>query len=196
LRVVIVPIPVRLWHNHGAVRADRQPRARPPLDRGGLERLALHYAGRYATTRAKLGAYLFRKVRERGWSGDEPPPIDALVERFAALGYVDDEAFATARAAALGRRGYGVRRIDQALKVAGIEEEDGAPARAAAVEGAWDAALRFAERKRIGPFAAEAPDRPARQRAFAAMMRAGHPTDLARRILDARPGEIPNPDNM
>ena len=124
------------------------------------------------------------------------PPLESLVERFAELGYVDDLAFASARAASLQRRGYGGRRIDQALKAAGIAEEDGAPAKAAAQDGAWAAALRFAERKRIGPYAAEPPDRPARQRAFAAMIRAGHQMDTIRRVLDAPPGEIPNPDNM
>ena len=191
-----VSIPVRLWHNHGALRPDRHQRARPPLDRGGLERLALHYAGRYATTRAKLSAYLVRKLRERGWAEEAEPPIPALVERFAELGYIDDQAFASARTASLQRRGYGGRRIDQALRAAGIAEEDGAPARVVAEDGAWAAALRFAERKRIGPYAAEPLDRPARQRAFAAMVRAGHQMDTIRRVLDAAPGEIPNPDNM
>ncbi len=178
------------------MRPDRHRKARPPLDGGGLERLALHYAGRYATTRAKLAAYLVRKLGERGWAGDGEPPVAKLVERFAELGYVDDQAFASARAAALGRRGYGARRIDQALKIAGIGEEDAAPARAAAEDGAWEAALRFAQRKRIGPYAAEPLDRPARERAFAAMLRAGHQMDTVRRVLDARPGEIPIPDNM
>ena len=178
------------------MRSDRHQKARPPLDRGGLERLALHYAGRYATTRAKLSAYLIRKVGERGWVNESEPPVQALVERFAELGYIDDEAFSSARAAALQRRGYGARRGDQALKAAGIAEEDGAPARAAAQDGALTAALRFAERKRIGPYAAEPLERPARQRAFAAMIRAGHQMDTIRRVLDAAPGEIPNPDNM
>lgn len=118
------------------------------------------------------------------------------MKRFSDLGYVDDQAFASSRAAALQRRGYGVRRVDQALKAAGIGKQDAAPARAAAQEGAWEAALRFAERKRLGPYAAEPLDRPARHRAFAAMLRAGHKIDHVRRVLDAAPGEIPNPDNM
>lgn len=178
------------------MRPDRHSRAKPPLDRGGLERIALHYAGRYATTRAKLGAYLARKVRERGWAGDESPDLDALVRRFAELGYVDDRAFASSRAAALQRRGYGTRRIDQALKAAGLDEEDAAPAKEDAESQAWNAALRFAERKRLGPYAAEPLDRDARRRAFAAMVRAGHDLSFVRQVLDARPGEIPNPDNM
>lgn len=174
----------------------RNKKARPPLDAEGLERLGLHYAGRYATTRSRLAAYLSRKLRERGWSGEAPPEslVESLVERFAGLGYVDDQAFASARAASLMRRGYGERRVDQALRAAGIGEEDGEAARAEARDGAWAAALRFAERKRIGPWAQSVPDRDSKRKAVGAMIRAGHPMDMARRLIDSRPGEIPESD--
>jgi len=109
-----------------AVSHDRGRRVKPPLDGAGLEQAALFYAGRYATTRARLAAYLGRKVRERGWGDSGAPQIGALVEKMAALGYVDDRAFATARAGALTRRGYGARRVGDALRAAGIGEEDGA----------------------------------------------------------------------
>ena len=178
------------------VRPDRHRKPRPPLDRERLERLALFYVGRYATTRAKLLSYLVRKIGERGWSEESEPPVGALVERFAELGYIDDQAFAAARSASLQRRGYGARRIAHALRASGIGEEDGAAARADAIAGAWAAALRFAERKRIGPYATAPLDRAARERAFAAMVRAGHQIDTVRRVLNAPPGEIPNPDSM
>ena len=167
-----------------------EPNRKPvrPLDEEGLERLALFYAGRFATTRAKLAAYLSRKVRERGWAGSGPAPVERLVARFVELGYVDDRAFASAKAAALTRRG------DQALRAAGIAEEDAEPAREESEAAAHKAALRFAERKRIGPYAAEAPDRLARQKAAAAMLRAGHGIDLVRKILDASPGDVPDLD--
>jgi regulatory protein len=177
-----------------AMRQDRGTRAKPPLDDAALDQAALFYAGRYATTRARLRAYLVRKLRERGWAEAREPPVEALVERMAALGYVDDRAFASARGAALARRGYGERRVGDALRAAGVEEEDAAGARETAREGAWEAALRFAERKRIGPFALHESDHQARQKAFAAMVRAGHPTGVARRIAGARPGEIPEAD--
>ena len=173
---------------------DRGRRVKPPLDAAGLEQAALFYAGRYATTRAKLASYLRRKLRERGWAEGQPPPIEALIERMAALGYVDDRAFANARGGALTRRGYGARRVGDALRAAGIGEEDGAEARETAEAGAWDAALRFAERRKIGPFSAVPADRPAREKAYATMLRAGHPPVLARRIVAARPGEIPLAD--
>jgi regulatory protein len=176
------------------VKAERNRKPRPPLDEEGLERIALFYAGRYATTRAKLDAYLRRKLKERGWGGPGEPPVGRLIERFAALGYVDDRAFATARAASLGRRGYGERRVVQALHAAGIEEEDAAPALERTRDEALAAALRFAEKRRLGPFAAEAPDRDARRKAAAAMLRAGHGFDVVRRILDAPPGEMIDPE--
>ena len=173
-------------------RPDKKPR--PPLDAEALERLALFYVGRFATTRAKLAAYLTRKVRERGWEGPGPD-LERLVERLSGLGYIDDAAFASARAASLQRRGYGERRIGQALKAAGIEEADAAGAREQARDNAHSAALRFAERKRIGPYAPAVPDRDARQKAFATMMRAGHPLDIVREVLNASPGDIPEMDS-
>jgi regulatory protein len=169
-------------------------KVKPPLDAEALEQAALSYAGRYATSRARLAAYLGRKLRERGWSGEGEPPVPALVARMATLGYVDDRTFAAARAAALSRRGYGARRVGAALRGAGIGEEDGAEARELAAAAAWEAALRFAERRRIGPFAAAEPDRPAREKAFAAMLRAGHPVHIARRMVSAKPGIVPQAD--
>jgi len=173
---------------------ERKRKPKRPYDGEGLERLALFYAGRYATTRAKLRAYLARKLAERGWAGEGEPPVEPLVERLAELRYVDDRAFAAGRAASLGRRGYGERRVLSALAAAGIGEEDGREAREQARGEAWAAALRFAERRRIGPFANEESDRAAREKALAAMLRAGHPLDIARRVVTARPGDIPEPD--
>jgi len=178
-----------------AVQQERHKRAVPPLDKEGLERLAVNYAGRYAVTRAKLKAYLGRKLRERGWDGEGEPTVDSLVERFAQLGNVDDAAFATARAESLSRRGYGARRVETALKVAGIEEEDGAAAREHAAAEAWNAALRFAERRRIGPYAQTYGERPEREKKLAAMLRAGHPLGIARKIVGAAPGEFPEADD-
>lgn len=170
------------------MRHHRQRTPRPPLDRARLDELALAYVGRFATTRARLRAYLARKVRERGWDDGPPPDVEAIAERFAAQGYVDDAAFALARSRSLTGRGYGARRVEQSLRVAGVEEEDSAPARDHARADCVQAALRFAERRRLGPFASEPADRKGRERALAAMIRAGHGFGLARAILDLPPG--------
>lgn len=166
------------------VARDSPNRNTPALDAAALDRLALAYVARYATTRAKLAAYLHRKLTERGWAGEGAADVGAIVDRMAALGYVDDRAFAEARGAALTRRGYGTRRIALALQLAGIERDDATPAMEAASENAEDAAIAFARRKRIGPFAREAQGPDQRRRALAAMLRAGHPAAIARRVVN------------
>lgn len=177
------------WRNN---RAARDARPVPPLDGAALERLALRYVERYATTRAKLAAYLRRKLRERGWAGEAEPGVEQLVEKLSELRYVDDASFAAARASGLTRRGFGPRRIALSLRAAGIRDDDLAAAAESVAEQAWDAALTFARRKRIGPFAAAAPDRIGREKALATMLRAGHAIDMARRIASAAPGVVPD----
>ncbi|HET7816720.1 MAG TPA: RecX family transcriptional regulator [Sphingomicrobium sp.] len=164
-------------------------RSLPPLRAEQLHELALRYVGRYATTRAKLAAYLGRKLRERGWDGGGEPPVAQLVERFARSGLVDDAAFAMAKSRSLVERGYGAGRVRQALRAAGVDEEDGREARELAAAEAASAALRFARRRRIGPFATATADPKTRERALAAMVRAGHAFEIARRLVDCRPGE-------
>ncbi|MCJ7421793.1 regulatory protein RecX [Sphingomicrobium astaxanthinifaciens] len=174
-------------------------RPRPPLESAQIEALALRYVERFATTRAKLGAYLARKVRERGWAGEPAASeaIAALVERFAERGYVDDRSFAEAKARDLTLRGYGARRLDQALYGAGVGEGDADGARAIARAGAVEAALKFAARRRLGPFAQAAIEDPRqRQRALAAFQRAGHGFRLAAAILDLAPGTDPDPEAL
>lgn len=179
----------RLWHKKG-VNGHRKPRRPvPPLNEAKLQELALGYVGRFATTRAKLRAYLARKVRERGWSGEREPDLPAIADRFAERGYIDDAAYALSKAQGLTSRGYGKRRVAEKLRIAGVEEEDSAAARDHAQAEQVTAALRFAERRRIGPFAKEnVTDRSVRDKAIAALVRAGHPFGLARAIVDIDPG--------
>ncbi|MBD3728318.1 MAG: RecX family transcriptional regulator [Sphingomonadales bacterium] len=155
-----------------------------PLDSVRLEELALAYVARFATSRAKLSAYLSRKLRDRGWAGEAEPPVTALVERYADLGYVDDAAYARAKAGGLLRRGYGARRVEQALGADGIEPELREELRPGEVE-ARRAALSLARRRRFGPFGGEVPDRARREKQIAAMLRAGHVMGHAAALIDA-----------
>jgi len=159
----------------------RRPR---PLDAARLEELALAYVARFATSAARLERYLARKLRERGWDDSGEPDLAALVARCVAHGYVDDAAYARARGGSLLRRGYGPRRVRQALAEAGIDEETRAAARAGAA-AERHAALAFARKRGFGPFGAALPDPRRREKQLAAMLRAGHPLDSAREMVDA-----------
>jgi len=177
-------------------------RVAPPLDSGALQRLGLRYVERFATTRGRLVDYLRRKLRERGWEGEGAPDPEALADRFAELGYIDDRSYAEARAASMARRGLGARRVRDAFRRDGIEQED-ADALAPDIDArAAEAALAYARRKRLGPFAAsgtgsDAPaDRAVLARQLAAMARAGHAYPLARRILELPPGADTDPSAL
>jgi regulatory protein len=178
-----------------------EKRAKPPLNETALRDLALHYAARFATTGARLEAYLVRKIRERGLAEDADgrsvsPDIPALVARLVELGYVDDDAYARMRARDLGARGYGGRRVDQALRHAGVDDNV-RQAHAPGETASRRAAALMAQKRRLGPWASagaraggEGTDplaaRKAHEKAVAAMLRAGHQYDHVRFILAAR----------
>lgn len=157
-----------------------------PLDSRTFEELALAYVARFSTSASRLEGYLARKLRERGWDGDGQPDVGEMVARFVELGYVNDEAFARMRSGSLLRRGYGQRRIGQALYAAGIDEDVRDAVRPAPAEERR-AALAMARKRRFGPFGAagRAPDRADREKQIAAMLRAGHPLDSACQLVDA-----------
>ncbi|WP_176591706.1 regulatory protein RecX [Sphingobium sp. EM0848] len=163
----------------------------PPLDEEALRELALRYVGRFATSRARLLAYLGRKIKERGWGGEAPADPQALVDRLSELRYVDDAGYATMKSASLTRRGYGARRVAESLRADGISEVDREEADAQTASESWQAADRFARRKRLGPYALTLPDPKQREKAIAAFLRAGHNYETARRWIDAAPGEVP-----
>ncbi len=170
-------------------------RVAPPLTTASLRALALHYVGRYASTRSKLVSYLSRKIHERGWDTEYPhTDLAALAEEFAELGYVNDAAFAESRARSFVRRGYGARRLEQDLRAAGIADPDAVGARDEASNNAWQSADAFARRKRIGPYAANCASPEIRHKQLQAFLRAGHGWDLARRFVQADPGEQISPD--
>lgn len=164
-------------------RPDRREKRPPkPLNPARINDLALHYVARFATSGAKLEDYLRRKLRERGWEGEGDAPVRELVDRFVTAGYIDDEAYARAKSGSLLRRGFGTRRVDQALNAAGIAEEVRNEVRAGLAQQRA-AAFAMAKKRRFGPFSQVPIERPLREKQLAAMLRAGHPLELARGVL-------------
>lgn len=170
-------------------RRSRERKPPRPLDAARLNEMALAYVARFATSAGKLSDYLRRKLRERGWEGEGEADIGAIVSRFVQLRYVDDAGFARGKAQSLLRRGYGARRIDQALGAAGIDESLRDESRGSEVE-ARRAALVMARKRRFGPFGkGEGLDPAVREKQVAAMLRAGHPLAHAREVVNALTAE-------
>jgi regulatory protein len=178
----------RLWQQCGVRNAGNAKKPPPPLNDARLRSLALHYVGKYATTRGKLATYLTRKIRERGWDGERSADIEALIEQFAELGYVNDAQFAESRSRSFVARGYGKRRLDEDLRASGITESDASDAKEHMTESVFQAAQNFARRKRIGPYASEIAPPEKQHKQLQGFLRAGHDFELAKRFVRAAPG--------
>lgn len=159
-----------------------------PLNEASLNELALTYVARFATSRAKLIAYLLRKIRERGWDGEKRHDVEAIADRMVELRYIDDAAYAAMKAGSLVRRGYGKRRLGDIYYRDGIAEDDRGDANQIAEAGRWEAAIAFARKKRIGSFALEEADPDRKRKQLAAFLRAGHDMEIARQLVALPPG--------
>ena len=165
---------------------------------------ALHYLGRYTTTSAQLRRVMLRRIgrslEHHGGDREEALELlEALIVQLSSAGYLDDVRYAEARAAELHQRGTSLRGIRAKLYQKGLtaEQIDDALARIAEDEPDPDlaAAVAYARRRRLGPFRREDTlDSARRSKEFGALARAGFPSGVARRVVDARSLEDLQPE--
>jgi regulatory protein len=158
-----------------------------------MERAALAYLERYASSAENLRRVLMRRVDRAARAGaiereDGAARAASVVEKLISKRLLDDKLYAEARARSLSRQGRSASVIARRLQVKGVEPD--------ALEGAMTAlaedghsdlagALRLARKRRLGPFRAKAERRERRERDMAALGRAGFSFDIARRVIDA-----------
>ena len=162
-----------------------------PLNASGLRDLALHYAGRFAVTERKLAEYLTRKIRERGWEDGGQPAAGLIIDIAAdmtRLGAVNDASVATMVVGQAARKGFGARRARQMLHIKGVGATDADTAMEVEGETPLALALKFAEKRHLGPFrlAGKPVDAKIMQREVGALVRAGHAIGLAAKIVRAK----------
>jgi regulatory protein len=149
-----------------------------------LERWALHYLGRYASSAENLRRVLMRRVRQKFPAAAPAALIEALIARYRQSGLLDDAAYAAGRVQSLYRRGESLRAIRARLAAKGVTPEDVADAvsnlREAAPDPDLAAACAFARRRRLGPFRRGAADH---LRELGAFARAGFGRRVAEAVL-------------
>lgn len=158
-----------------------------------LERAALHYLERYASSSANLRRILMRRVlRSAEAHGTDPDEgartIDALIARYQETGLLDDAGYSRMRAESLHRRGASARMTRMKLAAKGVATEDIDAALDALAETVKEpdlaAAVNYARRRRIGPW--RKTDRADyRERDLAALGRQGFGYDIAGKVVDA-----------
>lgn len=172
----------------------RQPLKATPE---GLERSALYYLERYDSSSGHLRRLLRRKILLSAQvHGTDPEQgaaaVERLIARLTGLGLLDDARYARERVRSLLARGTSAAMIRAKLRAKSLP--------AALIEAALEAdenagpgrelraALRYAKRRRLGPYRLE--NRPGeraerRERDLAALGRQGFDYETARRVIDS-----------
>lgn len=175
-----------------------KPPRRKPVTAASLERAALHYLQRFATSSENLRRVLMRRVERAARAGMAEREaaaalVDDLIARYRRAGLLDDAVYADAKARSLHRRGLPLRAIAARLAEKGVEDDATAAAianlRRELPDADLAAAVAHARRRRIGPYR-PAEDRAAhRERDLASLARAGFPYEVAARVLAAESPE-------
>ena len=159
---------------------------------------AIGYLGRYASSRHKLGQILQRFADRKltGYDVDDiTAAIQQTIDQCSQLGYVNDRQFAVTLALGHRRQGRSQVMIRQHLRQHALSDDIIIHALAEADEnsanGELQAAIRFAQRRRLGPFAQrhsahhQLNDHYGRKkRDLGAMARAGFSMVISQRVLD------------
>ena len=159
---------------------------------------AVDYLGRYASSRHKLGQILQRFASRKltDYDADDiAAAIEQTIYQCSQLGYLNDRQFAVTVARSQRRLGRSQALIRQRLRQHALDDDIIAQALAEADEnsanGDLQAAIRFAQRRRLGPFAQRhsahlqrLDARQWKQRDLGAMARAGFSMATSRQILD------------
>lgn len=175
-----------------ARRARRGPRK---VTAAYLEKAALHYLERFASSEADLRRVLMAKVERsaRAHATDRAEGatlVEALITRLRRSGLLDDRGYAEAKAASLHRRGLSSRAIRHRLAAHGITPELVDHALETLSDGPAEArdlaaAAAYARRRRLGPYRPAESRSTNRARDLAALGRAGFSYDVARQVIDA-----------
>lgn len=154
-----------------------------------LERWALAYLGRYASSAENLRRVLLRRARRRSPAGAEAirraaPLVAELVERYRGAGLLDDKNYAEQQAQSLSRHGAPLAAIRARLIAKGVDGAVAGEALAVLRDERSDpdlaAACVFARRRRLGPYRSGSADR---ARELAAFARAGFSRQVAEQVL-------------
>ncbi|MFM2162797.1 MAG: hypothetical protein RLZZ383_2309 [Pseudomonadota bacterium] len=164
-----------------------------------LRRVAAWYLERYEASTGRLRRVLESRVRRSALAhGTDPaeaqPWVDAILADFANTGLVDDARFAEGVLARLQARGVARSRWRGELAARGVGAGPIAAVLADAVEAEAEAdvapslvaAARHARRRGFGPWARRPVDEATARKQALSLMRAGHPPESVRTVLDPR----------
>lgn len=158
-----------------------------------LKNIALYYLKRFETTRYGLKVVLKRRVDAYAYQDKNFDKllayewIENLLNDFEEKHYIDDERFAEFKVRDYLAAGKSPRYILGKMKEKGVDEEITLRLLNAQDYNPYDAAMKLAAKKKIGPFEPdEAKRRERRTKDLAILVRAGFDYDVAIKVLEKK----------
>lgn len=157
-----------------------------------LKNSSLYYLSRFSTSSENLKRVLMRKVaRSANHHGTDPEECQLLIEELIAnylrSGLLDDNAYAKTQATNLHNKGNSSRNIRSKLRQKGLKSDIIEMAVSALSKDYKNpervAAIRFAKRRRLGPFQKKELNEETRKKHMATMARAGFSYEIAKYII-------------
>lgn len=174
----------------------KQPRPPKKITETYLHNSGLYYLQRFAASSNHFRQVMMRKVKKScHYHKDQDYQhcselVDALVQKFVEAGLLDDEAYTKGVVNSLRRSGKSRRAVMTKLKVKGLPDhmvsrilnDHDTDIAETPEEAERNAALIFARKKRLGPFARD--KETPHEKALATMARAGFSYDTCRFIIE------------
>ncbi len=177
----------------------RTPRPPRKVDPAYLRRVAVWYLERWNAPPAGLRRILMKRVRRsvdtHGTDPDQAASwVEDVVQEAIAAGLTRDDLYAEAMVRTLRGRGASARAIRARLRAKGVEAQAIDDALTALDADSGDrpeltAALRYARRRRFGPWRAGPADDDRRRKELSALARQGFSFQLARTVVDQGPDD-------
>lgn len=173
--------------------APKKRRIPKPMTKRRLRNIALHYFQQRTTTRGHLQRLLMNRCRKSLFhhEGDESEMagwVGSLLDELESTGVLNDRAWATSRLERLRRQGQSERAIRSKLREKRVPPEIIEELLDARPIDPLEAALRYAKKRRIGPFRERERDE-RKEKDLGKLARAGFPYGVARAVLELEADE-------
>jgi regulatory protein len=177
-------------------RSDDGKKIKPrKITRSYLENAGAYYLERFPASIMQFKKVMGQKIERSCKDNPEQERsfclslLDEVVEKFVGLGYLNDNSYAQALLHSLQSRGMSRMRILGTLRTKGVDTElIQSIMPAADAEQERSAALRWAKKKRLGPFCLRVRDNDM-QRGMGSLARAGFGYDIAHWVMSLSPDE-------
>lgn len=161
-----------------------------------LQNIALFYLQRFESSTENLRTVLKRRIDKYAFQVEDFDKeeaygwVEEIIEEFEGYKYIDDERYAKIKVKSYVEAGKSPRYIKAKLRQKGIEEESIETILDEEEYDVFTAALKFAKKKRIGPYRLDEEEREEyRAKDLAKLAQAGFDYDVAIDVIEYMPEE-------